>query len=241
MTAMTFQDEECLSSSISQVPQDPGMHCLGYRGLVYIQILRWSQMPSLPMGRTSFPQSLPWCSGSGEMWEEHPVKTETKTAECLSLLHVISSPALFSGTVKHNFYLVFWLFAVFGFFKILYLSKPFWFLSHPLPNPAPTEPYCSWSQPYTTGQCPHILSRTHVPDSTVCIAFLCFILTSRSLLGHCSPALLASHKTIFILSDLITVNCTVSISLHTPCWCEPQYSHRETAFSSYTRKKNTGL
>lgn len=34
------------------------------------------------------------------MWEEQPVKTETKITVCLSLLHIIGSPALFSGGVK---------------------------------------------------------------------------------------------------------------------------------------------
>lgn len=45
--------------------------------------------------------------GSRERWKEQPVKTETKIAECLSLLHVTSSPALLRGGVKHNFYLLF--------------------------------------------------------------------------------------------------------------------------------------
>ena len=73
-------DEEQLNNYICQLTWDSGMHLAGSHGFVMFRFLRSSWTCSFPkIGGTWFLHSLPWGSGTWEIWEEWlPVKTEAK-------------------------------------------------------------------------------------------------------------------------------------------------------------------
>ena len=131
------------------------------------------------MGGTSFPQSLPWDSGTQGMWEEQmPLRNEAKvllSTPAFSISVVTRSLSHHEGTI--SFVFLFWL---------SYLQKPLLFFT----SLKKFSSSCALSIliPSLHSQAVSLYSfRNPCPCLyCLCISLLCFSLTRRSLLGHSS-------------------------------------------------------